>query len=404
MNVLFLMIISPEIEKNPNLYTELMEEFRDNGHNVYVAAIDEKRNGRQTRITEELGIKILHVKTGNMFGVNPIEKGLTTISLGSIFKKEIKRYLSTVNFELVLMPTPPITFAPVMKYVQQRDGAKGYLILRDIFPQNAKDIELMRNELLFKFFRQKEKYMYKVADYIGCMSQGNINYVLEHNPEVDKNKLELLPNWCKVTDEDLVGENIDYKHKYGLDGKFVCIFGGNIGWPQELEFLIELANSVKDVEEIVFLIVGKGIKKPTIEKMIKDKNLSNVILKDFLPKADYDGLVKQCDLGLINLDRRFTIPNIPSKTTGYFKAGLPILASVDENTDYGRILEESKAGLWSVTGDLQKYKDNLLKLLANPTALKAQGNNGRRYLEKYLTVEIAYNTIIKHFTDDTQTI
>ncbi|WP_331655415.1 hypothetical protein, partial [Aminipila sp.] len=103
MNVLFLMIIPPEIKKNPNLYTELMEEFRDKGHNVYVAAIDEKKNGRQTRISEDSGIKILHIRTGNMFNVNPIEKGLTTLSLGRLFKNGLKKYFADINFDIVLM-------------------------------------------------------------------------------------------------------------------------------------------------------------------------------------------------------------------------------------------------------------------------------------------------------------
>nr|WP_315023610.1 glycosyltransferase family 4 protein [uncultured Aminipila sp.] len=397
MNVLFLMIIPPEIKKNPNLYTELMEEFRDEGHKVYVAAIDEKKNGRQTRITEDSGIEILHIRTGNMFNVNPIEKGLTTLSLGRLFKNGLKQYFAEIKFDMVLMPTPPITFSAAMDYIKKRDGAKSYLILRDLFPQNAKDIGLLNNEFLFKFFRRKEKNMYKVSDYIGCMSQGNIDYVMKHNPEVQRDKLELLPNWCKVEVVNEKNEFIDYKKKYGLEGKFVCIFGGNIGWPQELEFLLELAKSVRERKDIIFLIVGKGITKPKISKIVGEEGLTNVIMKDFLPKEDYDGLVEQCNVGLINLDRRFTIPNIPSKTTGYFKAAVPVLASIDANTDYGQILEESQAGLWSVTGDLKHYKANLLELADNPERTKQMGQNGRKYLEKYLTVNGAYNTIMKHF-------
>ncbi len=396
MNVLFLMIIPPDLKKNPSLYSELMEEFRDNGHQVYVAAIDEKKNRRKTRITEDCGIKILHIRTGNLFNVNPIVKGLTTVSLGRLFRKEIGRYYGDIRFDLVLMPTPPITFAPVLSYIKQRDGAKSYLILRDIFPQNARDLNLMRSGFLFNFFRKKEKFMYKVSDIIGCMSPGNIDYVLKHNPEVDTEKLELLPNWCRIGES--AGEKaIDYKKKYGLEGKFICVFGGNIGWPQELEFLLELAKEVKDYQDIVFLIIGKGILKPKIEKIIRDENLKNIILKDYLPMEDYDGLVSQCDVGLINLDRRFTIPNIPSKTTGYFKAGLPVLASVDRNTDYGSILDDANAGLWSVTGDLESYKKNLLFFYENPEVTKQMGQNGKQYLADNLIVEKTYSIIMRHF-------
>ncbi len=404
------MIIPTEIKRAPSLYTELMEEFRDRGHSVYVAVIDEKRSGGQTRVETEEGIRILHVRTGNMFNVNPIEKGLTTVSLGSIFRKAVDRHLGDVKFDLVLMPTPPITFAPVMAYLKKRDGAAAYLILRDIFPQNARDLGMMGSGALFSYFRKKEKEMYAAADYIGCMSRGNIDYVLRENPEADPAKFEILANWIRVPEKtagagaekpenaaDTAAGGVDYKKKYGLDGKFVCVFGGNIGWPQELEFLIELADSVRERGDIRFLIIGKGIKKPAIEALAKEKGLENVIFMDHMPRADYDGLVAQCDAGLINLDRRFTIPNIPSKTTGYWLAGLPILASIDKNTDYGSILDEAGGGLWSVTGDLESYRKNLLALADDPAGAKAMGARGRKYLEENLTVENACDIILRHF-------
>ncbi|HYE69701.1 MAG TPA: glycosyltransferase family 4 protein, partial [Anaerovoracaceae bacterium] len=297
--------------------------------------------------------------------------------------------------DLVIMPTPPITFAGVMDFISKRDHSKSYLILRDIFPQNAKDLGLMKSKLLFCFFRNKEKYMYRVAEHIGCMSQGNIDYVLRHNPEVDASKFELLPNWSNLNEEK---PNMlqDYKAKYGLKGKFVCVFGGNIGWPQELEFLIELAKEYRQRKDLVFLIIGKGVLAQKVRKIIDENRLSNVIMKDFLPREDYDGLVSQCEVGLINLDRRFTIPNIPSKTLGYFNAEIPILASVDANTDYGKILEDAKAGLWSVTGDLNSYKKNLEFYLENEEERLQMGKNGKQYLKDHLTTNQAYHTIAKH--------
>ncbi|WP_027400280.1 glycosyltransferase family 4 protein [Anaerovorax odorimutans] len=399
MNVLFLMILPIDIKNSPNLYTDLMEEFRDRGHLVYGATIKEKKYGEETKITETDGINILQVKTGNMFGVGAIEKGITTLSLESKFKKAINTYFNHVKFDLVIMPTPPITFAKVVNYIKLRDNAKSYLILRDIFPQNAKDIGLIKNNMMYNFFRRKEKYMYHISDRIGCMSQGNIDYVKKYNPEVSVDKLELLPNWIKLEDEK---ENlkIDFKEKYGLTGKIVCVFGGNIGWPQELTFLLELAKAYKYREDLIFLIIGKGVLKDYIEKEVINNNLSNVIIRDFIPRDDYEGLLKQCDIGLINLDRRFTIPNIPSKTVGYFAVELPILASVDKNTDYGKILEDAKAGLWSVTGDLESYKANLQKLLSNESLRKEMGRNGRKYLEKNWTVQTTYNRIMEQDIDE----
>ncbi len=396
MNVLFLMILPVDPLENPNLYTDLMLEFQQQGHQVYAADIREKRHGKETELVNISGIQVLHIKTGNLFSVGAIEKGLTTLSLKGKFLREIRKKWSDITFDMVIMPTPPITFAGVMDYIKKRDHAKSYLILRDIFPQNAKDLGLIKNELIYKYFRKKEKYMYLTADHIGCMSQGNIDYVLRHNQEVDASKLELLPNWSNVNEAGSDSNHVDYKAKYSLKDKFVCIFGGNIGWPQELEFLIELAKEYKNQEGLVFLIIGKGVLAHRIRKSIEENQLTNVIMIDFMSREDYDGLVSQCQVGLINLDRRFTIPNIPSKTLGYFNAEIPILASIDANTDYGKILDDAKAGLWSITGDLDSYKRNLEFYLNNEDKRIKMGKNGKKYLKEHLTTYHAYSTIMKH--------
>jgi len=331
------------------------------------------------------------------------------------FKKAVQKYFCNIKFDLVIYPTPPITFAPVVKYIKRRDKCKSYLILRDIFPQNVRDLGLLNNRLLFNYFRKKEKQLYDISDYIGCMSKGNIQYVLDHN-EVDENKLEILYNWGKL-DHNEVDENkleilynwgktnhnseiviTDYKKKYGLENKFVAVFGGNIGLPQELEFLLELAKEYKVRDDIVFLIIGKGAQKQKIVDLIRNENILNVMIKDFLPRDEYDNLMKQCDIGLINLSRKFTIPNIPSKTIAYFKAGISILASTDRNTDYKDLLaKKAKAGLWSETGDLKTYKENFEKIVNNKELRKKLGRNGRRFLEENLSVKRAYQIITKHF-------
>jgi glycosyltransferase involved in cell wall biosynthesis len=375
----------------------LAEEFKENGHNIYVAALLEKKYNRNTYLERVEELNILRVRAGDWFNTNSvIKKGLTTITIANYFKKAIQKYFYNIKFDLIIYPTPPITFAPVVKYIKKRDKCKSYLILRDIFPQNVRDLGLLNNRLLFNYFRKKEKQLYDISDYIGCMSKGNIKYVLEHN-KVDENKLEILYNWGKVNHNTEVVKT-DYKKKYGLENKFVAVFGGNIGLPQELEFLLELAKEYNDRNDIVFLIVGKGAQKEKIIDMAKNEKLSNVIFNDYLSRDENDNLMKQCDIGLINLNRKFTIPNIPSKTIAYFKAGIPILASTDKNTDYKDLLiEKAKAGLWSETGDLKAYKSNFDKLFNDKKLSKELGRNGRKFLEENLSAKRAYQIIMKHF-------
>ena len=94
-------------------------------------------------------------------------------------------YFADIKFDLILYSTPPITFYKAIEYVKKRDGAKTYLLLKDIFPQNAVDLGMMSKTglkgLIYKYFRKKEKKLYAISDKIGCMSQANVDYVLKHN-------------------------------------------------------------------------------------------------------------------------------------------------------------------------------------------------------------------------------
>lgn len=394
MKILFLMI--KYNSNGSSLYEELTEKFVEQGHEIYIATINERRNKESTRLVEDDNKKILKIKTGNMFRTNFLEKGLTTISLGYLFKKNIEKYWENIDFDIVIQNTPPITFTPVVQWLKKRKNVISYLILRDIFPQNALDLGIIKNRFLFNYFRKKEQRLYEFSDLVGCMSKGNIDYLLKHNPEIPKNKVHILRNWGKIKKKI----NIDKKElrkKYNYSNEdFILIFGGNMGKPQELDFLLEVAKELLEEKNIKFLFVGQGTEQEKLKQKSKEMKLLNVKFVDFIPREDYEKVLAMCDLGVISLSSKFTIPNIPSKTIDYFKLSLPIIAFVDKNTDYSDILEiEAKAGLSSLHGNIEKAKDNILKLCTDNGLRKELGENGRKYYEENLGVDKAYETIMK---------
>src|SRR5699024_710522 len=136
----------------------------------------ERKYNLPTEISEKQGVKYLNIKTGNIQKTNLLEKGISTLTIENKFLNALKKYYSDISFDIILYVTPPITFSNIVKYVKKRDGAMSYLLLKDIFPQNAVDINLFSsNGLLYRFFRKKEKQLYNVSDYIGCMSSANVN-------------------------------------------------------------------------------------------------------------------------------------------------------------------------------------------------------------------------------------
>jgi glycosyltransferase involved in cell wall biosynthesis len=394
MKVLFLLIAYPDVAVNTNMYTSLSDEFRKNGHEVFVAAPGKK----ETAVNNEGGITVLRVKTFQLFNVPKIYKGIANILLPYQYKKAIVRYFKNIRFDLVITATPPITFIETAGYLKGRNKSKIYLILRDIFPQNAKDLGLIKNPLIFFYFRRKEKKLYHLADSIGCMSPRNVEYIHKHNPELSLIKLHLLPNWTKINDNS--GDFKNNNPKYDFKDKFVAVFGGNFGVPQKIEFLIEVAEKLKDRKDILFYLVGEGTEMMKIKKLVSDKQLQNVILKEQIPREEYLELLSECHVGLVNLSDKFTIPNIPSRTLSYWSLRLPVLAAIDQNTDFGELLDNCQGGLWSITGNTEAYINNMLTLYNNQDLRKSMGENGYNYVKKELNPEKTYRTLLSNIFAD----
>ena len=130
---------------------------------------------------------------------------------------------------------------------------------------------MKKTGLIHKFFRKKEKRLYAVSDQIGCMSPGNIAYVRKHNPSVSEKKLHLLPNWANMLPLASEAQIQELKEREGFQNKFIILFGGNIGLPQKLENIVNLAEACEDQEDFLFLIIGNGSERENLAHLIASK-------------------------------------------------------------------------------------------------------------------------------------
>lgn len=396
MNILFLTLSRITDIKGRGIYTDLMREFVRRGHIPYIVCPTERRFGRPESLIESDGVKILHVKTLNIQKTNVIEKGIGTLLLEYQYMKAIKKYWNDVKFDLCIYSTPPITFNKVIEW-QKNKGVRTYLLLKDIFPQNAVDLGMFSNKsILYKMFRKKERKLYALSDKIGCMSPANSEFVINHNLDIDKSKVEICPNSIEVLPENIRKKDKSILIKYGMPtDKPLFIYGGNLGKPQGIDFLIRLLDELKNNEEFYICIVGSGTERNKLNNWYINNNPKSVTIMDALPKEDYDMLVSAADVGMIFLDNRFTIPNFPSRLLSYLENSQPVLLATDKNTDMGRIAESNGFGFWSESGDLEATIVNIKKLASNAGLRKTMGEKGYKFLIENYTVDKSVDIILR---------
>ncbi|NLY96710.1 MAG: glycosyltransferase family 4 protein [Clostridiaceae bacterium] len=407
MNIVFLSIGGLQDLGENTVYPDLLRHFRDQGHSVYVVCQRERRSGLPTEMNIEHGMKVLRVKTGNITKTGRIEKGISTFFIGMQFKKAIQEYFGDVKFDLVLYSTPPITVTKTVAFLKKRDGAASYLMLKDFFPQNACDIGLLKKTgwtaVIYRYFRRKEKQLYLISDYIGCMSQANVDFLLKHNPYLDPKRVEICPNTINPR-TDLVSPEEREKRKRMLRARFslpsdklIFVYGGNFGKPQDVDYIVRVLKDNEDNKEIHFVMVGSGTDFYKLKEYKNTASDEYITVLDSLRIKEYYELLEACDVGLIFLDRRFTVPNFPSRILDYMNHGLPVLAATDKNTDVKDAILEGDFGRWCESGDTLNFKKTLKKVIEEKDKLSQLGENGRRYLEEHFHTRIAYERIMRRF-------
>ncbi|MDX8568447.1 glycosyltransferase family 4 protein [Elizabethkingia sp. HX XZB] len=397
MNIIFLTLVEVNSIEERGIYQDLLRKFRDKKHDVTIVSPVERRKKISTNIKQKDGVTILQVKTLNIQKINIIEKGIGTLAIEYQFLSAIKQYLPQKKFDLILYSTPPITFARVIEYIKKRDDAYSYLLLKDIFPQNAVDMKMIKKgSFIYKLFLKKEKRLYEISDTIGCMSPANVNFVLNHNPEISSEKVEVNPNTIEPVNYNYsTKEKNKIREKYNVPvDKKILVYGGNLGKPQGLDFLLETIYTTKQ-NDAFFLIVGDGTEFLKMKLWFETHKPSNAKLLQRLPKEDYDKLLAACDIGLIFLDKNFLIPNFPSRLLSYLEMKMPILAATDPNTDIGTIVEESGCGYKVLAGNQNDMQEKLNKMLKDDLSRLAE--NGVKLLYEKYTVSNSYDLIINKF-------
>ncbi|MFV8370410.1 glycosyltransferase family 4 protein [Flavobacterium sp. LB2R40] len=397
MNVLFLTMARIGSLDDRGVYTDLLRKFHHEGHNVFVVTPMERRENKKTTLVKDKGGVILNIQTLNIQKTNIVEKGIGTLAIEYQFLRGVKKYFSDVKFDLIIYSTPPITFYKVIIYVKKRDNAYSYLLLKDIFPQNAIDMKMLKKgSLLHKFFLKKEQKLYKVSDSIGCMSEANKKFVLNHNPSVNPEKVEVNPNSISPlklfqTEE----EKNTIKKKYGLPvDKKIFVYGGNLGRPQGVEFVIETIAATKR-EDVFFLVIGSGTEYSRVKKWFETEQPKNAMMMKGMPKDDYEFLLRACDVGMLFLHKDFTIPNFPSRLLSYLNIKLPVLAATDPNTDVGLAIENAKCGYWILSGDQIAMQESINKFCDNEVNYLQMKENAWKLLITEFHVDFSYELIKK---------
>ena len=306
------------------------------------------------RITETIdGVQLYRLPAPKIIDTGNIRRGLSEVLLPFFMLYGLRRSnFPSRELDAVIWYSPTIFFGPVVHFLKRMSGCPAYLILRDIFPEWALDLGIIKKGPIYYMFKLVSIYQYSVANIIGVQSSSNLGYLKKWSMFPGR-KLEVLNNWLSSANEKRTKISLV---DTALKGRKVFVYIGNMGVAQGMDVLIDLAESLKDRQDIGFLFVGRGSEVENLKKYSSGKNLTNFLFYDEIASEEIPSLLRICHVGLISLDPRHKTHNIPGKFLTYMQAALPVLAKVNAGTDLVNIIQDNRVGYVYTDNEIDDFR------------------------------------------------
>ena len=401
----------PEIRSASHLMLELAEELQSRGHEITVITswpeynLDHSQEPRVfSEFEHEEGIAVIRVKTLPHHNVNYLVRGLAQLLMPLQFLLKLSKY--KVKPDAVVVYSPPLPLALVGSWLQKK-GVTNLLNVQDLFPQNAIDLGILRSSLQIRFFRALERYAYQTANIVTVHSEGNRAMLLKDHPEIAA-RLKILHNWVDIdhhhpkSSMDQMRVPVDFRKKWNIRQKYIAVFAGVMGPSQYLELILDIAKSMQHETNLLFLLVGDGKEKESLQKRASDLQLTNVQFEGFISRDVYPDLLNACSIGLVCLSPQNQTPVVPGKILGHMAAGLPVLAFLHAASDGHSLIEQAQCGVCADSANFSACLAAAERLMGQCEEFENMGASGKRFAAEQFSKEVCVSQMEAMFKDALQ--
>lgn len=368
---------------------DLSAEFFRQGHQPTVL-IPAPGLEKPWRIDTWNGVRIVRLRSPKTKDIGYVRRTIGEFMMPFSMLRNLRGTpLAAERWDGVVWYSPTIFLGPIARALQKASACRSYLIVRDIFPEWAVNMELMGRGLPYFFFKAVERYQYSVADVIGVQSPSNLAYF--HTWDRNGRRVEVLQNWLAEAPDSGCSIHVEAT---SLAGRKIFVYAGNMGVAQGMGVLLDLAENLKRRTDIGFLFIGRGSDAQHLRNDARARGLDNVLFFDEIDSSEIPGLYAQCHIGLVALDPRHKTHNIPGKFLSYMQCGLPVLANVNPGNDLVRLIESEKVGkacAGSSVHELQEQAEILIGSLAEDGGI---GSRCKQLAKRLFSPESVVNQIV----------
>lgn len=373
---------------------DLSREFAAQGHDLTVM-LPSSLDGQQSwRIEEFGGVQVLRLRAPQTKDISYARRTLAELTMPFAMLRSLRSSpFASQNWDGVIWYSPSIFHGPMIKALKRESGCKSYLIIRDIFPEWAVDMELMGRGPAYRFFKSVARYQYSAASVIGVQTAGNLAYFNRWRQKAGR-VLEVLPNWLGSPGDKPCSIRLQHT---ALIGRKVFVYAGNMGVAQNMDVILDAAERLKHRKDLGFLLVGRGSERDRLQRSAAARGLDNMLFFDEIDPDEIPDLYRQCHVGIVSLDPRHKSHNIPGKFLTYMQCGLPVLANVNPGNDLAAMVRENAVGEVSEAGEAGDLAPRIERLAAQDFKISGIRERCTKLFAENFSADAAVRAIVGHF-------
>jgi lipopolysaccharide/colanic/teichoic acid biosynthesis glycosyltransferase len=302
------------------------------------------------------------------------------VSFISFMLASVKTAFRAGKVDIVMGTSPPI-FQAVSAWAVACIRRRPFLLeIRDLWPEFAVDMGVLKNPALIGLSRWLERFLYARATHLLVNSPAYRDYLIDKG--IAATKISFIPNGVDpdMFDPDMKGEHI--RQALNLGGKFVVTYAGALGLANDIQTVLRAAHSLSENSEIHFLIVGAGKEGGNLERLARELRLTNVTFAGSRPKSEMAKILAASDACVATLKNismfRMTYPN---KIFDYMAAARPTILAIDGVIR--EVVESADGGIFVPPGDDAKLAEAVRYLYEDRARAEQMGKSARAFVVEH---------------------
>lgn len=393
MNILVLCPhYAPDVAPTGEVMTSIVEALAERGHRLHVVtslpwyrhhAVEEGWEGRLAR-TDSTG-------WGWITRLHPFPTDKTNIPAralafaGFTGMATVRGVFTRIRPDVVMVMSPPLPLGVAGWLSAVPRGTPFVFNVQDVFPDVAVELGAITDRRVIAVASWLERFLYRRSDAVTVLSEDLRDNVAAKLGVSRADRVHVIPNFVDTDRIRPADPENAYRREFGLSGRTVVTYAGNVGLSQSLELVVEAARRYRDRgrDDVVFVINGGGSARERLKASAE--GLDNVRFVEMQPRERLPEVLAAADLHLVPLKTGLARSSVPSKLYSILAAGRPVLASVDAGTEVATTIERAGAGVSVPPENADAFVDALDTLLADRTALDRMGASGRSFVEGWVS-------------------